>query len=184
MTQAEFWEHIEKSRRADPEAHVERLTARLAKLRPAEILAFQNVWDRFSARAYSWAVWGAAYLINGGCSDDGFIDFRSWLMLQGQRVFDAALKNPDSLADVADPEDDEVSCECYPAMDAYFIATGTGEDEGRFDAWRAAFDAQFPKREPLPKLGRGWNFDSDRTMRKKYPRLAALYLARDGNNND
>jgi len=69
-------------------------------------------------------------------------------------------------------------------MDAYFAATGIGEDEGRFDAWRAAFDAQYPKREPLPKLGRRWNFDSDRTMRKKYPRLAALYLARDGNDND
>lgn len=183
MTQAEFWEHIEKTRRADPEAHAERLEARLAKLRPAEILAFDRWWDVFSAQSYSWALWGAAYLINGGCSDDGFDYFRSWLILQGKRAYDAAVKNPDSLAEIVSPEDGDVECECYPGMYAYFTATGIGEDEGRYDAWRAAYDAQFPKKVPLPKLGRGWNFDSDRTTRKKYPRLAALYLARDGNDN-
>lgn len=41
---------------------------------------------------------GAAYVINGGCSDDGFIDFRSWLIAQGKAVYDAALADPESLA--------------------------------------------------------------------------------------
>lgn len=180
MTQAEFWEHIEKARRADPFAHADRLEARLAKLRPADILAFQHLWNRYTSRAYSWALWGAAYLINGGCSDDGFTDFRSWLILRGKKVYEAALKNPDSLADAVDPEADEATCECNPALHAYFIATGTGDDPERYDNWSAAYDARYPKREPLPKLGRGWNFDSARTMRNKYPRLAALYLSRDG----
>lgn len=111
MTQTEFWEHIEKSRRAEPEAHAERLVARLAKLRPADILAFQNIWDRFEARSYSRVLWGAAYLINGGCSDDGFDYFRMWLILQGEKVYIAAVKNPDSLADVVSPDDGEVECE-------------------------------------------------------------------------
>jgi hypothetical protein len=29
--------------------------------------------------------WGAAYLANGGCSDDGFDYFRGWLIGQGRK---------------------------------------------------------------------------------------------------
>lgn len=31
--------------------------------------------------AYRRDLWAAAYHANGGCSDDGFIDFRIWLIL-------------------------------------------------------------------------------------------------------
>ena len=54
------------------------------------------------AEAYHWDLWGAAYLINGGCSDDGFEYFRRWLVLQGRDVFQAAVSNPDTLAEVAE----------------------------------------------------------------------------------
>jgi hypothetical protein len=42
-------------------------------------------------------LWAAAYLIEGGC-DDGFMDFRAGLMLQGRTAFEAAVADPDSLA--------------------------------------------------------------------------------------
>ena len=45
-------------------------------------------------------LWGAAYLINGGCSDDGFDHFRGWLMTQGREVFARAVAEPDSLAEL------------------------------------------------------------------------------------
>jgi hypothetical protein len=35
----------------------------------------------------------------GGCSDDGFIDFRNWLVKSGKKVCLAALENPDGLCD-------------------------------------------------------------------------------------
>lgn len=41
---------------------------------------------------------GAAYLINGGRSDDGFDHFRGWLLTQGRATWQAALAEPDSLA--------------------------------------------------------------------------------------
>ena len=179
MTQKEFWEHIEKSRRKDPYAHADRLVARLAKRPPADVLAFDRLWLVFRNRAYSWNMWGAAYLINGGCSDDGFIDFRSWLILRGRAVYTAALKNPDSLAAVVDPDEDVFECECYPGMDAWFLATGTVQDDAGYDAWDAAWAAQNSTPDPLPALGRGWDFNNDRQMRKRYPCLAALYLDRD-----
>ena len=94
MTLKEFWEHIEKTRRKDPDAHVERLIARLAKLPPNKIIEFAHRWNELHRASYNWNLWGAAYLINGGCSDDGFDYFRDWLLLQGRKVYEGALKNP------------------------------------------------------------------------------------------
>ena len=36
-------------------------------------------------------LWDAAYLINGGCSDDGFDYFRGWLVDQGRETFERCL---------------------------------------------------------------------------------------------
>jgi hypothetical protein len=47
------------------------------------------------------SLWAAAYVINGGCSDDGFDYFRAWLMLQGQGTFGQAVADLDSPADLA-----------------------------------------------------------------------------------
>lgn len=33
----------------------------------------------------------------GGCSDDCFMNFRTWLVTRGKSVYTAALENPDSL---------------------------------------------------------------------------------------
>jgi hypothetical protein len=179
MTRDEFWEHIRATRRDDPDAHVDRLVKRLAKLPPEEILDFEHWWGVAEAEAYFWDLWGAAYLINGGCSDDGFTDFRSWLILQGREVFEAAVRHPDSLSDVLDGGD-EASCECYPASRAWFEATGTERDEAGYDAYHAAC-VTHEKKKPKAKrrgMGRRWDFENDAQVRKRLPRLAAMYLGR------
>ena len=50
--------------------------------------------------AYRTDVWALAYLLRGGCSDDSLDAFRGWLILQGRKVFEATLADPDSF-DVA-----------------------------------------------------------------------------------
>ena len=176
MTLDEFWEHIKKTKRKDPEAHVEKLTARLSKLHSDEVVDFDHWWNLLAREAYHWNLWAAAYLMNGGCSDDGFTDFRSWLILKGRDVFQTAVSNPDTLADIADPDEDEATCECYPALRAWFAATGRAEDDAGYTAWSAACAAKYPARQPPPELGDGWDFDDDDEMRKRLPRLAELYL--------
>jgi hypothetical protein len=47
---------------------------------------------------YRYDLWAAAYLIGGGCSDDGFIDFRAGLIAQGRDWYHKAAASPDSLA--------------------------------------------------------------------------------------
>ncbi|MDE7244669.1 MAG: DUF4240 domain-containing protein, partial [Oscillospiraceae bacterium] len=50
--------------------------------------------------ADQYGLWSAATILCDGCSDDGFLDFRAWLIAQGKEVYLAALKDPDSLADI------------------------------------------------------------------------------------
>ena len=52
--------------------------------------AFQRAFERQQARAYSWDLWGAA--------------FQRWLISKGRVVFEAALADPDSLADLLEPD--------------------------------------------------------------------------------
>lgn len=179
MTEDEFWGHIRASGPdpLDPEAQAERLTARLAKLPPDDILDFVAHWDRAGDRAYLRELWAAAYLINGGCSDDGFQYFRWWLVLQGRAVYEAAVADPDTLAAVVEPETEVYEAEEYPGMDAWFAVTGAGRDDEGYDAYGRALEARRPDRPPLPDLAPRWDFDDDAEVRRRLPRLAALYLA-------
>lgn len=176
MTRDEYWALIERARtkaraaadddddELDPdEAVCEWLEAHLAELAPGAIVAFEEHTSALLAASYSWALWGAAYLINGGCSDDGFDYFRGWLLAQGRAVFEAALANPDSLADHV-PGEGEVECEDFLslAMSAYEAATD-GEELPLVGI-------------DLPELGEDdWDFDDGAQMQRRYPRLWARF---------
>jgi hypothetical protein len=106
----EFWAIIQDSRlNFDPalrdgnkEHQIQRLQQALGELPVEEIVEFQRHFDERMNEAYRWDLWAAAYIVEGGCSDDGFSDFRSWLISMGREVFNAALRDPESLVDVAD----------------------------------------------------------------------------------
>ena len=85
---------------------MEQLRARLAVVAPAEIVEFGTIFNEYSSRAYTWDLWAAAYLIGGGCSDDGFLDFRGWLISKGEKAYESALKDPQSLARVVKDDED------------------------------------------------------------------------------
>jgi hypothetical protein len=173
MTQDEFWDHIRASRRVDQEEHAERLAKRLSKLPEKEIVSFVQRWEEASANAYRWDLWGAAYLINGGCSDDGFQYFRWWLLLQGRAVYEAAIANPDSLAEVVDSEE-EVEAEVYPGTDAWFLATGKKQDDAGYAAFNQAVGRK--NREPDKPKGKQWDFDDDKQLQRRLPKLTKMYL--------
>jgi hypothetical protein len=109
-----FWELIEGSRKVSNqcESQAEALTQLLEELELEEIIEFDRQLTMQLVKAYRWDLWGAAYLINGGCSDDGFEYFRCWLILQGRNYFESVLKDPDRAGDrVRDEDAGEVDCE-------------------------------------------------------------------------
>jgi hypothetical protein len=149
-----FWQIVDGTVSDDYDAQLDALAEVVSKLSREEIIAFAGDFQKASAAAYRWDLWGAAYLINGGCSDDGFIDFRSWLIAQGKSVYDAALANPESLAGHIMEGFAEFEEFAYVPMEVF--ETKFGEDwpgkggslppEPEGERWEEAqLDALFPK---------------------------------------
>src|SRR5262245_17885331 len=110
-----FWELIEKSRPAASGAkdHADSLIELLVELKVKDIIAFERHLFACKSALYRHDLWLACYLLCGGyASDDGFKDFRSYLISQGRTVFESALRDPDSLADLV-PQDEHPSYEVF-----------------------------------------------------------------------
>ena len=82
-----FWQIVKRAVTSDhdPDAQVEALRTELRELTLQEIISFEAAFRRYLNKAYTWDLWGAAYVIHGGCSDDGFEYFRRWLVSRGTR---------------------------------------------------------------------------------------------------
>jgi Protein of unknown function (DUF4240) len=170
MDQDQFWDIIAKACRSDlyqAEEWDQRLQTALMKFEPAEIIEWNHIFDRLAAQAYTVDLWGAAYIINGGASDDGYYYFRCWLIGMGRDAYKAAVENPDNLADIVDPQTEAgAEAEIYAAAhQAWMAVTGRPDTD--------PYPAQLV-REQL--RGENWNFDDDEEVRRHLPRLAAIYL--------
>lgn len=167
MNEERFWNIIAKacSNPHEAEDWDERLQAVLKKLKPDEIIEWNHIFDRLAAKAYTVDLWAAAYLINGGASDDGFYYFRCWLIGMGRKAYAAAIADPDSLVDVL-VEGTDAEAEIYAAAhQAWMAVTGCTSSD------------PYPARHERADLrGKNWDFDDDSEMRQRLPRLAAMYL--------
>jgi hypothetical protein len=65
-----------------------------------DILRWHKIFEEYHGLSYKNRLWDAATVMLGYCSDDGFEDFRGWLIAQGRNVFLKALADPNSLADL------------------------------------------------------------------------------------
>lgn len=102
-----FWDLLAQAKARcgqDLEASAEWIKGQLLALGPEQALNFDNIMHGYSSLAYKFGLWTAASIILDGCSDDSFNYFRNWLIAQGKDVYLAALKDPDSLADIPDHE--------------------------------------------------------------------------------
>ncbi|MER6472181.1 DUF4240 domain-containing protein [Streptomyces collinus] len=132
MDETEFWELIDATREAaegDPEEQADLLLDRLLQLDPDMVLDFARHFEARYNRAYRWDLWGAAWVLLDGASDDAFDYFRCWLIGQGREVFEGALHAPDTLADLLGDFDEEIDGDGeelgYAADEAYEQLTGT-----------------------------------------------------------
>lgn len=141
----------------------------LVKLPPDEIVAFGWLFDQKTDAAYRRDLWDAASLINGGASDDGFYYFRCWLVGMGRDVYENALANPDTLADVVDDDDIAEAEIYYVARTAWQQVTGKEPDA----EYEAATERLGPRKGEAEIEGEDMDEDA---IRKHWPKLAARYL--------
>ncbi len=106
MSAEEFWDLIGHSYSAasgNYSLQQDELRTLLRRLTPINLLRFDNTFRHFHGEAYHWNLWGAVYTIHGGCFEDSFADFRSWLVAQGKEFYFSTLENPESLV-LQEPE--------------------------------------------------------------------------------
>jgi hypothetical protein len=163
MDREQFWVMIEAARAASGggcQAQTAQLVAALSQRSVDEVLAWDRIHGELMAESYGWDLWGAAHLINGGCSDDGFDYFRGWLLGQGRAIWQAALADPDSLADHPEirahrPDQEfRVYFECEDILGVPYCAYEalTGQE----------FTVEVSGMRPWPPpLGQDWDFDDD-----------------------
>ena len=158
-----FWGIIEQAKEMSGDdwgMRPENLRNVLTKYNPDEIRQFDKDYRTKLVEAYRWDLWGAAYLINGGCSDDGFEYWCDFLISEGKSVYEAALKDPESLAVLEDIESAELEEYRYAIDEAYEELTGEEMPINEDIDW------------PDEPVGNEWKEDDLESM---YPKLAAKY---------
>jgi hypothetical protein len=153
----------------------EALTDHLATLTEQDILEYYERFEKMREALYRYDLWAAAYLIGGGCSDDGFIDFRTGLIAQGREWYQKAAASPDSLADhlaVAGARHPRCDNPLFYEEVNYAASAAFQRVCGDEHAFWDALEARGP-RDCLIALGEAFDFDDDEERRRRRPRLFA-----------
>jgi hypothetical protein len=165
MDEDRFWRIIHTVKlksHGDYALFQEDLADELGRLAPQDIILFGNRFRYFRGIANTWELWGAIYIIHGGCNDDSFNDFREWVIGQGKEFFYKTIKDPDSLVEVATEEIEDIDWEGLGYVPSAVYKEKTGQD------------MPYPFREQLDTTGREWDEDGD-DLRLMFPRLSAKY---------
>ena len=104
MNTVTFWSIIDEVNSAsdhnDQEAILDMTERKLMKFSSNDIVDWHNIKKLYMDLAYRNDLWAACAATHSHYSDDGFIDFRSWLISKGKEVYMGALNEPDTLADI------------------------------------------------------------------------------------
>ena len=160
MDEEKFWkiiENVHDGHGTDMRGKSVELQKELSRMQSKEAEQFSYAFDEKMDRAYSHILWGAAYLIHGGCGDDTFSDFRASLISRGQQAFEAATTNPDSLA-LEEYDDEAWFYEGYQ----YAVTEGVKKAVG------SVVDRQSPY--PNEPSGEAWE-ETQEYFQNSYPKL-------------
>lgn len=172
-----FWELIAQAKAhcgQDMDASAEWIKGQLLQMGAEQALSFDSIMHGYSDLAYRYGLWTAASVMLDGCTDDGFIDFRGWLIAQGRDVYLAALKDPDTLADVPLYGDGCFESLAYIGDSVYEQLTGKNSYD-RFD--RSAHEKLKQELAQDIEYGEGINYPYKWSEAAEYlPRLCAKYV--------
>jgi hypothetical protein len=174
MRTDDFWAVIARAtadRPATPGEVAKRAVADLAARDPEEIVAWGRHLDKVMVASGTEDLWAAAYVIHGGCSEEGFDAFRGWLIAHGRDAVANSVKSPDSLANVAVIKGAAETGAVFEAPEVLTIAA---------EAYREATGDEMPAEErppTRPDVADLWDFDDEEEMQRRLPKLSALFLA-------
>lgn len=164
-----YWEIIQKSLESssNQDDQEQFLIKEIGNLTPKQMIGFRLRTDKLLYDTYNSEMWCAGYIMNGGCSDDGFEYFRNWVISRGKKTYYKAKENPDNLIDEVDSELDMYDFEgfWYVALEAFKQNTGK-------DLYDYIDDENFKTKEgQYPQFEFNWQEENPESMKKICPRL-------------
>lgn len=179
-----FWTMFD-SLSDDKSEAVNELQARLQQLDPDVLEKFQLVFEYLHKKADFRDMWVAGSIIEGSLSDDGFTDFRTGLIAQGQDIYEAAINNPDNLADyIFDTDyskDIWISNEsiAYVAVEVYEEKTNSEED---IRDVVESLSESFWRRNIFPEtvnrvFTEQWDYENEEVVKNKLPKIHSKFGA-------
>lgn len=123
-----FWEYMQEAKSLhghDQVAFYSWMREQLLWHPSENIIRFEAIMSSYMKASYKYGLWTAAgIMMGGGCSDDGFIDFRAWLISQGRETYFNALMNPETLAAIDVRGECEFEVLGYLGSEVYRLQTG------------------------------------------------------------
>ncbi len=165
FSEVQFWDVIEISKKAagSAEEQLEKLTSILDGLSTEELMGYYYQFLKSHNEAYLGNLWAVAYIVLGGCSDDGFMDFRYWLISRGKDIFTLAIQNPDSLCQEFDTVD-------YPSLEGIsYIPNEVFNKKYGGDSWddeESKYNFEFQNKE----IDFEWDEDNKASLKKVCPK--------------
>lgn len=132
MNLEQFWQVIENTHK---KKHIPRMQAKLleiclSEMPPDDIVDCYNIFTQLDDHAELNSLATAAFIIgDGGLGNDGFWDFRGWLIAQGKDIYCSAIQNPEILVDYVSLEKrEDTQYEAFIYAVSYAYENKTGQD--------------------------------------------------------
>ena len=172
MDEEQFWAIVQTAvdeAGDDEDEYLEVVKRELSKLSLKEMIGFRLRTDKLLYDSYTSEMWCAGYLMNGGCSDDGFEYFRLWVISRGRKVYEAAMANPDNLIDYID---DDAEMDFFEFESFWYVALEAFEEAVDAELYDYIDDDNFKTCEGnYPNFEFNWEEDEPESMQKLCPRL-------------
>jgi hypothetical protein len=169
LDEEKFWNIIHTSIKnsVDQGGQEQFLIKEIAKLSPKEMVGFRLRTDKFLYDTYNSEMWCAGYIMNGGCSDDGFEYFRNWVISRGKETYYKAKNNPDDL--IGEVLDDT---EYYDFESFWYVAIEAFKHKTGKDLYDYIDHEHFKTSEGnYPGIEFNWEESAPESMRKICPNL-------------
>jgi hypothetical protein len=164
-----YWSIIDKSLKntSNQDRQEQFLIKEISSLMPKQMVGFRLRTDKLLFDTYNSEMWCAGYIMNGGCSDDGFEYFRNWIISRGKNVYYQAKQNPDYLVSEVNKD-----LEMYDFESFWYVALAAFKNTTGKNLYDYIDNDNFKTKEgQYPEFEFTWEEDKPESMEKICPKL-------------